>query len=73
MKINVTVKNDFVARIPVWFGKVKYGIVWKKSHRGEYDQIDFEQSMRRTSFKKHLRDQEDLERHLSKWAREAGF
>lgn len=73
MKINVTVKNDYVAKIPVWFGQIKNGAIWKKSHRGEYDQIDFEQSGRRASLKKFLREQEDLERHLDKWAEERGF
>lgn len=73
MKINVKVKNDFTSRVPVWFGKIKDGAIWKKSQRGLYDQIDFEQSQRRTALKKYLRDQEDLERHLNKWAREAGF
>ena len=73
MKINVKTKNDYTAKIPVWFGKIKDGAVWKKSQRGVYDQIDFEQSQKRTALKKYLRDQEDLERHLNKWAREAGF
>ena len=67
MKINVKIKNDFTSRVPVWVGKIKDGAVWKN------DQIDFEQSRRRTALKKYLRDQEDLERHLNKWAREAGF
>ena len=67
MKINVKIKNNFTSRVPVWFGKIKYGAVWKNN------QIDFEQSRRRTALKKYLRDQEDLERHLNKWAREAGF
>jgi hypothetical protein len=51
----------------VWFGKIKDGFIWKNN------QIDFEQSRSRTAFKQYLRDQEDLERHLDKWAREAGF
>lgn len=67
MKINVTTKNDYVARIPVWFGKIVNGMVIKN------DQIDFEQSRKRTALKKYLRDQEYSERHLNKWAREAGF
>jgi hypothetical protein len=67
MKINVKIKNDFTSRVPVWFGKIVNGMVIKNS------QIDFEQSRRRTALKKYLRDQEDLERHLNKWAREAGF
>lgn len=67
MKINVTTKNDYIARIPVWFGKIVNGMVIKNN------QIDFEQSRKRTALKKYLREQEDLERHLNKWAREAGF
>ena len=67
MKINVKIKNDFTYRVPVWLGKIKDGAVWKNN------QIDFEQSRKRTALKKYLRDQEDLERHLNKWAREAGF
>lgn len=67
MKINVKIKNDFTSRVPVWFGKIVNGMVIKNN------QIDFEQSQRRTALKKYLRDQEDLERHLNKWAREAGF
>ena len=73
MTIKVNIKNDYVAKIPVWFGQIKNGAVWKKSSRGIYDQIDFEQSSRRASLKKFLRKQEDLEAHLDKWAREAGF
>lgn len=68
MKINVKIKNDFTSRVPVWFGKIKEdGFIWRNN------QLDFEQSQRRTALKKYLRDQEDLERHLNKWAREAGF
>jgi hypothetical protein len=67
MKINVKIKNDFTSRVPVWFGKIKDGIIWKNNR------IDFEQSRSRTAFKQYLRDREDLERHLDKWAREAGF
>ena len=67
MKINVKVKNDYVARIPVWFGKIVAGAVIRNN------QMDFEQSRKRTAIKKYLREQEDLERHLNKWAREAGF
>lgn len=67
MTIKVNIKNDYVARIPVWFGKIVNGMVMKNG------QIDFEQSRKRTALKKYLRDQEDLERHLNKWAREAGF
>lgn len=67
MKINVKIKNDFTSRVPVWFGKIKDGAVWKGN------QIDFEQSRKRTALKKYLRDQEDLGRHLNKWSREAGF
>lgn len=67
MKIKVKTKNDYIARVPVWFGKIVDGFVMKNN------QIDFEQSRKRTAIRKYLRDQEDLERHLNKWAREAGF
>lgn len=67
MKITVKIKNDFTSRVPVWFGKIKDGFVWKNN------KIDLEQSRKRTALKKYLKEQEDLELHLNKWAREAGF
>lgn len=67
MKINVKVKNDYVAKIPVWFGEIVNGMVIKSG------KIDFEQSRRRANIRSFLRRQEDLEAHLDNWAREAGF
>lgn len=67
MKINVKIKNDYTARIPVWFGKIKDGFIWKN------DKIDFEQSARRNHLKKYLADSEVLARRLDKWAEKAGF
>lgn len=67
MKINI---NYTPSQMPVavWFGKIKKdGFIWKNN------QLDFEQSRRRTALKKYLRDQEVLGQHLNKWAREAGF
>lgn len=67
MKISVTTKNDYVAKIPVWFGEIVNGMVVKNG------KIDFEQSRRRATIRSFLRSQEDLEAHLDNWAREAGF
>ena len=67
MKIQLKVINDYTARIPVWFGRIENGMVWKG------DQIDFEQSRRRASLKQYLKEQEDLALHLKRWAERAGF
>ena len=67
MKIQLNTINDYTARIPVWFGRIKNGMVWNG------DQIDFEQSRRRASLKQYLKEQEDLELHLKRWAERAGF
>lgn len=67
MKINVKIINDYTARIPVWFGKIKDSFIWKN------DNIDFEQSARRNHLKKYLSDSEELSRRLHKWSERSGF
>lgn len=67
MKIKVNTLNDYTARIPVWFGQIKDGMVYRNG------EPDFKQTRFRTAIKKTLKDLEQSERRLNIWAAKAGF
>ena len=67
MKIKVNVINDYTSMVPVWFGQIKDGMVYRNG------ELDFEQTRLRTKIRKTLKDQEQLEQRLNVWAAKAGI
>lgn len=66
MEITIT-QDEKTSKIPVWFGIIKDNFIYKNN------KLDWEQTRRRTNFKKYLKDEQNLTEHLNRWAEKAGF